>query len=60
MASEEPDLMGWAYILFNEANSHLPKVHLLTPKKESHFQTSSEDTCEDQGKLEKVEFGEEN
>lgn len=33
MVSEESDSMGRAYIVFNVAKSHLPKVHLLTSKR---------------------------
>lgn len=33
MVSEESDSMGRAYIVFNEANSHLLKVHLPTFKR---------------------------
>lgn len=32
-ASEEPDSMGRAYIVLNEAKSHLPKVHLPASKR---------------------------
>lgn len=32
-ASKGPGIMGWGYILLNEANSHLPKAHLSTYKR---------------------------
>lgn len=47
---------GWAYIVSNEANSHLPKVHLPASKRK----ITSEGVGEEQGKLEQVEVGEEN
>lgn len=60
VASEQPDSTGWAYILFNEAKSHLPKVHLHTPKRKVTFRLALKVDMKTRVKLEKVEVGQEN